>query len=75
MDGYNSVVFAYGQTASGKTFTLVCSTAVSVHQHSELNRLSRAVLRISQESFLEPCVTCLDTLKRFVVLVIVIDCV
>lgn len=23
MDGYNSVVFAYGQTASGKTFTLV----------------------------------------------------
>ena len=25
MEGYNSVVFAYGQTASGKTFTLVCS--------------------------------------------------
>ena len=25
MDGYNSVIFAYGQTASGKTFTLVCS--------------------------------------------------
>jgi centromeric protein E len=24
MDGYNSVIFAYGQTASGKTFTLVC---------------------------------------------------
>ena len=23
MDGYNAVVFAYGQTASGKTFTLV----------------------------------------------------
>lgn len=23
MDGFNSVVFAYGQTASGKTFTLV----------------------------------------------------
>ena len=23
MDGYNSVIFAYGQTASGKTFTLV----------------------------------------------------
>ena len=25
MDGYNSVIFAYGQTASGKTFILVCS--------------------------------------------------
>ena len=25
MEGYNSVVFAYGQTASGKTFTLVSS--------------------------------------------------
>lgn len=25
MDGYNAVIFAYGQTASGKTFTLVCS--------------------------------------------------
>jgi centromeric protein E len=24
MDGYNAVIFAYGQTASGKTFTLVC---------------------------------------------------
>lgn len=24
MEGYNAVVFAYGQTASGKTFTLVC---------------------------------------------------
>lgn len=23
MDGFNAVVFAYGQTASGKTFTLV----------------------------------------------------
>lgn len=23
MDGYNAVIFAYGQTASGKTFTLV----------------------------------------------------
>jgi centromeric protein E len=23
MDGYNSIIFAYGQTASGKTFTLV----------------------------------------------------
>jgi centromeric protein E len=23
MEGYNAVVFAYGQTASGKTFTLV----------------------------------------------------
>ena len=26
MDGYNAVVFAYGQTASGKTFTLVRTT-------------------------------------------------
>ena len=25
MDGYNAVIFAYGQTASGKTFTLVLS--------------------------------------------------
>jgi centromeric protein E len=25
MDGYNAVVFAYGQTASGKTFTLTGS--------------------------------------------------
>ena len=25
MEGYNAVCFAYGQTASGKTFTLVCS--------------------------------------------------
>ena len=25
MDGYNAVIFAYGQTASGKTFTLVSS--------------------------------------------------
>jgi centromeric protein E len=24
MEGYNAVIFAYGQTASGKTFTLVC---------------------------------------------------
>ena len=24
MEGYNAVCFAYGQTASGKTFTLVC---------------------------------------------------
>ena len=23
MEGYNAVIFAYGQTASGKTFTLV----------------------------------------------------
>lgn len=30
MDGYNSVIFAYGQTASGKTFTLV-STLTSVY--------------------------------------------
>jgi hypothetical protein len=31
MDGYNSIVFAYGQTASGKTFTLVrpCLTSTS----------------------------------------------
>ena len=29
MDGYNSVIFAYGQTASGKTFTLVCSFLLS----------------------------------------------
>jgi chromosomal replication initiation ATPase DnaA len=26
MEGYNAVVFAYGQTASGKTFTLVSPT-------------------------------------------------
>ena len=25
MDGYNAIIFAYGQTASGKTFTLVRS--------------------------------------------------
>lgn len=25
MEGYNAVIFAYGQTASGKTFTLVSS--------------------------------------------------
>lgn len=34
MDGYNSVIFAYGQTASGKTFTLVrlvsCSKCAAV---------------------------------------------
>ena len=30
MDGYNSVIFAYGQTASGKTFTLVCAKSTSV---------------------------------------------
>ena len=34
MDGYNAVIFAYGQTASGKTFTLVslpvvCTSASS----------------------------------------------
>ena len=30
MEGYNSVIFAYGQTASGKTFTLVC------HRHLQI---------------------------------------
>ena len=29
MDGYNGIIFAYGQTASGKTFTLVCSFLLS----------------------------------------------
>jgi hypothetical protein len=28
MDGYNAVIFAYGQTASGKTFTLVSSACL-----------------------------------------------
>jgi hypothetical protein len=47
MEGYNSVVFAYGQTCSGKTFTLVscnlcwhpCSlpfAALSTPRHTEL---------------------------------------
>ena len=29
MDGYNSVIFTYRRTASGKTFTLVCSFLLS----------------------------------------------
>jgi centromeric protein E len=29
MDGYNAVIFAYGQTASGKTFTLVSCRPLS----------------------------------------------
>ena len=28
MDGYNAVIFAYGQTASGKTFTLVSTSLI-----------------------------------------------
>jgi centromeric protein E len=30
MDGYNAVIFAYGQMASSKTFTLVCNRRVHV---------------------------------------------
>lgn len=30
MDGYNSVIFAYGQTASGKTFTLVSQRHIAI---------------------------------------------
>ena len=32
MDGYNAVIFAYGQTASGKTFTLVSPPASCASQ-------------------------------------------
>lgn len=32
MDGYNAVVFAYGQTASGKTFTLVSSPSAPAYR-------------------------------------------
>lgn len=38
MDGYNSVIFAYGQTASGKTYTLVCHSNQS-RVHFILERL------------------------------------
>jgi centromeric protein E len=31
MEGYNAVVFAYGQTASGKTFTLVSPLMTRTH--------------------------------------------
>lgn len=31
MEGFNAVVFAYGQTASGKTFTLVKTHAILSH--------------------------------------------
>lgn len=31
MDGYNAVIFAYGQTASGKTFTLVRTQLRSIY--------------------------------------------
>lgn len=36
MDGYNAVIFAYGQTASGKTFTLVRNIIL---KHAEFNKL------------------------------------
>ena len=32
MEGYNAVVFAYGQTASGKTFTLVSLVLVALRK-------------------------------------------
>lgn len=32
MDGYNAVIFAYGQTASGKTFTLVSHRCAQYHR-------------------------------------------
>lgn len=51
MDGYNSVIFAYGQTASGKTFTLVCAKP----QLNNVTRLdvlpSRRVTKISPELY------------------------
>lgn len=34
MEGYNAVIFAYGQTASGKTFTLV-RISFTIHRHSK----------------------------------------
>jgi centromeric protein E len=33
MDGYNAVIFAYGQTASGKTFTLVSYRPRPAYHH------------------------------------------
>lgn len=33
MEGYNAVIFAYGQTASGKTFTLVSYRSLCPHHH------------------------------------------
>lgn len=37
MDGYNAVIFAYGQTASGKTFTLVCDKRLEQGSYPDIS--------------------------------------
>lgn len=53
MDGYNAVIFAYGQTASGKTFTLVSTKFRDIGGHIELNFISPA-MKNNQGSSLVP---------------------
>jgi len=54
MEGYNSVIFAYGQTASGKTFTLVrIYYTISCHFEKPLSEhLYSLETKNSLESFL-----------------------
>ena len=51
MDGYNAVIFAYGQTASGKTFTLVCCRRLQILIiYSDTSTYSQAMMT-SLESY------------------------
>ena len=45
MDGYNAVIFAYGQTASGKTFTLVSSSPPTGSSMSVEEIYNRVVMK------------------------------
>ena len=58
MDGYNSVIFAYGQNASGKTFTLVCSCNLPFKSEWKPRRTGYYSSSDEGRFFLHPVYTC-----------------
>ena len=56
MNGFDAVIFAYGQTASGKTFTLVNSSCLTLFIVPAYE-LYRVVHRLILVSFLKPSLT------------------
>jgi hypothetical protein len=61
MEGFNAVIFAYGQTASGKTFTLVCSHSRGCDPQAEVT--CRVATTKNLVSSLAQCETYLATSK------------
>ena len=55
MDGYNGTVFAYGQTAAGKTHTMLGSKGTPGILPLAVNEIMEAISRATHRAFLIRC--------------------